>query len=127
MAEDAKHEDLDASDEREDAEPGEIVDGDGPGGESDVEVMVAPQLDDEDSVKISHTEDPSDDPDEEKPAVGHEAEAAMALEDPDPGPPVVTTQVPPVVDGALSAEEAEEAGDDGVDGEESDEAEEAKS
>lgn len=57
---------------------GDILDGDGAGGVSDVEVMAAPQLDDPDAVEVSGPGDGAGEPVEDdsmKPAEGHEAEA----------------------------------------------------
>lgn len=111
---------MSESDRQEGADPEvlediEFEDGDGPGGESDVELMEAPQLDDEDAVEISGPGEGAGDPDEsEKPAEGHEAEAVMIEDEDEDKPRLVTSAVPPVVEGAVSADEAEEAGDDGV-------------
>lgn len=90
MSKDKQHDEIVA---------GDILDGDGPGGDSDVEVMAAPQLDDPDAVKISGPGEGAGEPDAEdsKPAEGHEAEAAMIDDDVDPKPPTVTTAVPPVI------------------------------
>lgn len=79
---------------------GEPVDGDGPGGDSDVETIAAPQLDDDDAVEISGPGEGAGDPDEDGPAVpaeGHEAEAVMIDDEPEPKAPTVTASVPPVI------------------------------
>lgn len=110
MSEEDKREDL--------ADDSVYEGGDGPGGESDVEVMAAPQLDDEDAVEISGPGDGAGDPDEsEKPAVGHEAEAAMIEPEDESNERLVTSEVPAVMEAPSEDEhrvaEADEAEADG--------------